>query len=148
MESVRHRFRDLTTAVDDARSAIDASMSTFSGHGLVADSVEIAKIVAHEWIANLVRHASFSRRTPDIVLDVWTEGAEIICVIEDNSDGFDLDSELDRSRKALGRAPERGMGLIMVAEFTKELRYEQLARAHNRVRWSISADDNPYLDLV
>lgn len=148
MESVRHRFRDLSTAVDDARSAIDASMSLFSSNGLVADSVEIAKIVAHEWIANLVRHGSFARRTPDIVLDVWAEGAQIVCVIEDNSDGFDLESELDKSRRGLGHAPERGMGLVMVSEFTEELKYEQLASAHNRVRWSISADANPYLDLV
>jgi len=146
MESVKHRFRDLATAVDEARDAIDATLSSWTGE-VVADTVELAKLVAHEWIANLVRHASFSGRAPDITLDVWTEGPIIRCVVEDNSSGFDLEAELDLARRELGRAPERGMGLIMVHEFTSDLVYEHLNVTHHRASWSISAEDNPHLDL-
>ncbi len=148
MESVKHRFQNLETAVDDARDVIDASTSSWTGKGVAPDVIEVAKLVTHEWIANLVRHASFGGRKPDIILDVWTEGPCIHCVIEDNSDGFDLDVELHRARHELNEAPERGMGLIMVDEFTSELKYENLGPEHHRVSWSISIDDNPTLDLV
>ena len=147
MESVKHRFRDLNTIVDDAREAIDASTRSWIGGGVESDVIEVSKLVTHEWIANLVRHASFGGRIPDIGLDVWTEGNRIMTVIEDNSDGFDLDAELDVARRELGRAPERGMGLIMVKEFTSDLNYEHVSDVLHRVSWSISINDNPHLDL-
>jgi anti-sigma regulatory factor (Ser/Thr protein kinase) len=147
MESVKHRFRDLNTVVDDARDAIDASTTSWIGRGVESDVIEVAKLVAHEWIANLVRHASFGGRIPDIALDVWTEGNLIRTVVEDNSDGFDLDAELDLARRELGRAPERGMGLIMVKEFTSDLNYMHVSKILHRVSWTISINDNPHLDL-
>ncbi len=147
MESVKHRFRDLNNAVDEARDVIAASTTSWIGRGVDSDVIEVAKLVAHEWIANLARHASFGDRAPEILLDVWTEGTTIHCTIEDNSDGFDLDAELALARSELGPAPARGMGLVMVSTFTADLEYAHLDPTHHRVKWSVSTDDNPHLDL-
>ena len=130
MEPVSHRFRNLSTCIDELHELFDAwtSANPFAPI-LGAYGLEVTRLALHEWIANLVQHADFSTRAPlvEIVLEPHQE--RLRCRIADNSSGFDFSHQLAvqramvRSGFAHGSPPERGRGLMMLAAFTEGLAY-------------------------
>ena len=83
-----------------------------------------ARILVHEWVANLVQHADFAGRTPAITIRFVPEGDLLACIVQDNSRGFDLDAHLRGNLEQLRRRlPDRGMGLLMLYGATERLTY-------------------------
>ena len=146
MESVKQRFCDLGTLVEGVHSIFDRLRADETGFSTVdEDTFHRAKLAAHEWAANLVQHACFSDRKPEVGVDVWPNGNKIECVFEDNSDGFDLDAVLEQRSNGLNPLPERGMGLLMLAACTSELAYEQTENGIYRLRFCVHSEDDPWL---
>jgi serine/threonine-protein kinase RsbW len=148
MESVKQRFSELGNLVDGVHSVFDRLCSDGVQYtGVDEDTFYRAKLAAHEWVANIVQHASFGDRTPEIDLDVYPNGNKIECVFEDNSDGFDLDAMLEQRSNGLNPLPERGMGLLMLSACTSELSYEKTEDGVFRLRFSVYADEDPWLTI-
>jgi serine/threonine-protein kinase RsbW len=148
MESVKQRFCGLGTLVDGVHSAFERLRADEVQYTAVdEDTFHRAKLAAHEWAANIVQHASFGSRQPEIDLDVWPNGQKIECVFEDNSDGFDLEAMLEQRSNGLAPLPERGMGLLMLSACTSELSYEKTQDGVFRLRFSVYPDDDPWLSI-
>ncbi|PAP77874.1 ATP-binding protein [Rubrivirga marina] len=118
-----HAFTDLDRAVDAfhvVADGWDADRSMVKALG--ADGLHVLRLTLHEWIANLVQHASFPGEA-EIVLTVEVEGDVVRCAIEDTSDGFDLAAHLETQRSILDApAPsERGRGLLMLVSCAEDL---------------------------
>lgn len=134
------RFHDLGTVVDE----LHALFAAWADAGTFADAVDdfglcVAQLAVHEWVANLVQHAAFGGRRPEIALAVAAEADGLRCVIEDNSDGFDFQRQLDR-QEALVAEPEpseRGRGLLMMIACTEELLYEPTADGRQRLAFVV-----------
>jgi serine/threonine-protein kinase RsbW len=112
-----------------------------------ADKVQLMKLAVHEWLANLVQHADFKDRTPDIRLDIMPNGKRVRCVIEDNSEGFDISNRMDERREALSGGPERGMGLLILDAATEYMHYNRDDSGRCRLEFSVSADTDPWLNI-
>ena len=77
----------------------------------------------------------------DVSLTVNPAGDRIRCIIEDNSDGFVLDSHLEIEPDYLDTLPERGMGLLILKICSEELTYQRDEfGGYNRLEFFISAD--------
>lgn len=138
-----YRFRDLGRVVDDVHALFDQ----WGKEGRFADTldpsaVEVLRLAVHEWVANLVQHAAFGRRRPEIRLRVERAGRAapgLRCVIEDNSDGFDFASQVSRQERLVG-APEpseRGRGLLMLLACAEDLTYEPAGKRRQRLAFRI-----------
>lgn len=150
-----YQFCSLDTIVDEVHALFDE----WDGDGMLAPplddfSLQVMKLAVHEWIANLVQHASFGGRTPEIGLAVEPNGQRVQCVIEDNSDGFDLHAQVAQQRDDVAAAspPERGRGLLMLLAYTDDLAYAPAPHAHDapprqRLEFWISASKRPCLDI-
>ncbi len=148
MESVKQRFCELEKLVEGVHSVFDRLRADGVQYsGVDDDTFHRAKLAAHEWAANIVQHASFGDRPPEIDLDVYPNGNKIECVFEDNSDGFDLEAMLEQRSNGLNPLPERGMGLLMLSACTSELSYEKTEDGVFRLRFSVYADDDPWLTI-
>jgi serine/threonine-protein kinase RsbW len=101
----------------EAAGALDGCLNEFGRH--------VLRLAAHEWVANLVQHAAFGRRRPEIALAVVCDGDGARCEIEDNSAGFDFHRQLSRQEAVVNGAEpsERGRGLLMLIACTEELAY-------------------------
>lgn len=153
--AVPHRFRDLATVVDEVHALFaaweqDGSLSP----PLDAFSAEVMKLAVHEWIANLVQHADFEGRAPEISFAVLPNGRRVQCVIEDNSRGFDFEHQLacQEVEVVAEVPPDRGRGLLMLIACTEDLRYEAPPAKRGdgqrqRLEFWISADNDPCLDI-
>lgn len=120
-----HLFTRLDTVTDDVHALLDgwAEAGTFA-QTLGTDGIEVMRLAVHEWIANLVQHATF----PDgvrITLAAEVEGDGVRCAIEDSSVGFDLATQIERQQSIMDApAPsERGRGLLMLVTSTDDLTY-------------------------
>ncbi|HYE94575.1 MAG TPA: ATP-binding protein [Rubricoccaceae bacterium] len=138
-----HRFRDLGCVVDDVHALFDrwVEEGTFAD-ALDAVGVEVLKLAVHEWVANLVQHAAFGRRRPEIRLRVERAGRGVPglrCVIEDNSNGFDFERQIVRQRGVLGadQPSDRGRGLLMLLACTEDLTYEPAAKGRQRLAFVV-----------
>ena len=147
MESVKQRFTSLGTVIEGVHALFDQWPEESMYSGIDLETFSRMKLAVHEWMANLVQHADFGNRQPDISLDVWTEQNSIMCVVEDNSDGFDLDEYLVFCREALDTLPERGMGLLMLQACASGLVYGRISDGRNRLRFSVSADTEPWVNI-
>jgi serine/threonine-protein kinase RsbW len=120
------RFRGLAGAVDELHASFDA----WEQDGSLAGSLDhfgrqVLRLAAHEWLANLVQHAAFGRRRPDISLGLTLREDGVHCAIEDNSTGFDFHRQLATQEQIVGGAQpsERGRGLLMLIACTDDLAY-------------------------
>ncbi len=136
------------TVVDDVHALFErwAEMLEFEPM-LDTDTVYRTKLVTHEWIANLVQHAKFESNGVDITIDIWRESNKLMCVVEDNSDGFDLTGQTESASDKLERLPERGMGLLMLQACTSDLSYNRTSSNRNRLQFSITAGKDPWLNI-
>ena len=148
MNYISHRFSDPETIIDRVHALFDQweTEGTFEPQ-LDAITLQRLKLAVHEWLANLLQHADFDQRPPVVDLHVGPDGQNVRCVIEDNSEGFDLDGHLSARREVLDAFPERGMGLLMIKSCTEDLSYRQLGPARHRLEFSVSADQDPWLNI-
>ena len=130
------RFSGLDGAVDVLHARFDA----WEVEGAFAASLDhfgrqVLRLAVHEWLANIIQHASFGRRRPDILLELTCQEEGVRCVIEDNSAGFDFQGQLATQERIVGGAvpSERGRGLLMLIACTDDLAY---ATAGGRQRLS------------
>ena len=145
----RCRFRDLDTAIDLLHGRVQEWVVTAEAAphlDLDAELLHRLELAAHEWLANLIQHADFGDRPPEIALEVWHDEHGLHGVIEDNSAGFDLDGHLALRAQALEAFPERGMGLLMLRACTTDLVYAR-SSGWNRLTFRVSQDQDPWLDI-
>ena len=143
---ITRRFRDLGTVVDELHALFAAwgRDGRFAGV-LDADGLCVVQLAVHEWIANLVQHADFGRRAPEIALTVAPEAGGVRCVIEDNSDGFDFHGQLgaQEARVAGPEPSERGRGLLMMLACTEDLCYEPTGDGRQRLAFLVRPEGAP-----
>ena len=148
MEIVMQRFRDLDLIIDQVHEIfeqwIDDGSFSATPH---PEMLEMLKLSVHEWMANIIQHAKFEDRQPEVVLDMTPNGKSIYCVIEDNSEGFDLNERLVIQQAALEALPERGMGLLILKTCTDHLTYTQVETGRFRLEFSVSADNDSCLNI-
>ncbi len=148
MNYISHRFSDPDTLIDRVHALFEQWESEGTFEPLFdATALHRLKLAVHEWLANLIQHADFDQRTPDVQLHLRADGKYIRCIIEDNSEGFDLDGHLSARREVLDAFPERGMGLLMIKSCTEDLAYRQSGPARHRLEFSVSADHDPWLNI-
>lgn len=126
---MRHSFSDLDTVTDEVHALFD--VWTEEGrfqNALQEESVDVLRLAVHEWIANLVQHASFSDGV-GITLDIEPGGDGVRCSIEDTSAGFDFARQVEEQQAILDApAPsERGRGLLMLMMCTQDLAFTEAA---------------------
>ena len=118
-------FCDFDRVIDEVHDLFDgwAEAGTF-GHVLEPEGLDVLRLAVHEWVANLVQHASFPG-SHDVWLTVRAEGDLVRCVVEDTSTGFDFTDQVQRQRAVLDApAPsERGRGLLMLITCAEDLGY-------------------------
>jgi serine/threonine-protein kinase RsbW len=142
-----HRFSDLCCVIDHVHALFAQWEQTAVQSEADIQALHRVKLAAHEWLANLIQHAAFDQRVPEIFFEVRLEGRRIDCIIEDNSDGFDLESQLLARSTSLEPYPERGMGLLMLNACTDALAYQPVDKNRNRLTFTITADTDPWLDI-
>mgnify|MGYP006445616281 CR=1 FL=1 len=105
------------------------------------------QLIVHEWVANLVRHATFSD-SPCICLRVLLYGETARCVITDNSTGFDLASALSTIKANASPLPETGMGLRIIDACTAGVSYRKESPLHHRFTASVPYDHEPWMNVL
>lgn len=147
MNAVTHQFSDLESAIDDTHTLFERWMSSASSTPTLPDSetLHYARLALHEWLANLVQHADFEDRTPDVTIDLRTNPRHVHCTVTDNSTGFEFDSQLRVQLKNGEPFPERAMGLRIIDACTEEYSYDRTEDGLHRLEFSISTDHLPCL---
>lgn len=148
MNCLTHRFSDPDTLIDRVHSVFTSLEEEKDlPRWLDERTLHRLKLAIHEWMANLVQHAHFGDRRPDISITVQPSGDGVECVIEDNSEGFDLDGHLDANRDVIDAFPERGMGLLMIKACTEDLAYTDLGGTRHRLTFVVSSEQDPWLNI-
>lgn len=142
-----YRFSDLGTVIDRVHALFSDWEEKAECSEIDIQALHRVKLATHEWLANLIQHATFEERAPEISFEVNLNGERIDCVIEDNSDGFDLEAQLLERSTSLEPYPERGMGLLMLNACTDELDYRPVDGNRNRLTFTITANRDPWLDI-
>jgi len=143
MQEVRYRFENLEEVIDQIHALFEDAVLPLPEDEDLRYRVQLT---IHEWLANLVQHARFCK-PPTIELTLRSNGRTVECFIDDNSEGFDLNGHL-KSHPSLTEAfPERGMGLHFMRACTQELAYIRLKDGRHRLAFTLSTDDNPWLDI-
>lgn len=148
MNCLTHRFSDPDTLIDRVHCLFkDWEDEQSQPKWLDIKTLHRLRLAIHEWLANLVQHADFKDRRPDISITVRPGSVGVSCVIEDNSEGFDLNGHLDARGDVLDAFPERGMGLLMIKACTTELSYTDFGGARHRLEFVVSSEQDPWLNI-
>jgi serine/threonine-protein kinase RsbW len=124
-----HTFTDLDRAVDALHAVADGwNAECAMVEALGTDGLHVLRLTVHEWIANLVQHASFPEDA-EIVLTTAVDGDVVRCAVEDTSSGFDFAAQIESQRSILDApAPsERGRGLLMLVSCAEDLDFRPAA---------------------
>ena len=109
------------------------------------------QLIVHEWIANLVRHATFSG-PPQIRIRLLSDDVSVQCEITDNSRGFDLDEALSNMKSDAAPLPEAGMGLRIIDACTSNVSYRNSYGSDSSSRYSFVAsvpyDHDPWMNVL
>ena len=147
MDSQTHHFLNLDTIIDQTHALFDAweAEESLPAMTRLATLYQL-KLAVHEWMANLVQHANFEDDPTRVSLTVKPVGDRLFCAIEDNSDGFVLDSHLNIEPEYIDSLPERGMGLLILKICTEDLTYQRNEEGGcNRLAFYVSAEQDPWL---
>lgn len=148
MNRITHRFSDPDTLIDRVHTLFERWEADGTFEPLLdATTLQRLKLAVHEWLANLLQHANFQERIPEVEFSLHLDGQSVHCCIDDNSEGFDLDGHLSARREVLDAFPERGMGLLMIKSCTEHLAHRQIDDARHRLEFSVSADQDPWLNI-
>ncbi len=142
------RYSDLEDVVD----RVHALFVRWEREGTFQPPLDVAalhqlKLAVHEWLSNLIQHADFDDREPMLSLAFARNRENVWCAIDDNSQGFDLNAQLNARSEILEKFPERGMGLLMIKACTKKLSYRQLNDSINRLEFVVCAEQDPWLNI-
>ena len=149
METLSHRYSDLNTLLDHLHTLFDAWTPTaFHAPRAQTDVLHRTRLALHEWVANLVQHAEFNNRPPEILLCLCLNEQRVQGVLEDNSRGFDLEACLAAQETSTEAYPERGMGLLILQACTENLAYQPSENGRFRLEFSIPANQDPCLSLL
>lgn len=121
--------------IDHVHSVFDSPERPHTVATLSADEWLISKLLVHEWVANLVQHAHFGDRDPEINIHFEPAGESVRYVIEDNSIGFDLDTYLATHDTVDRPLPDRGMGLLFLSSCSEEVVYRRIGNRRNRLEF-------------
>lgn len=148
MEVTRQQFQQLDAVIDELHGLFELweREDALLSH-LDPDTIQLFRLAVHEWVANLVQHADFGGRQPEIVMDVIPNGRRVRCIIEDNSEGFPFPEQIDVQRNALTPFPERGMGLLMLNAATEYFEYSQTREGRRRLEFTVSGEADSCLDI-
>lgn len=148
MEVTRQQFQQLDAVIDELHGLFEVweREDALLSH-LDPDTIQLFRLAVHEWVANLVQHADFGGREPEIIMDVIPNGRRVRCIIEDNSEGFPFPEQIDVQRNALTPFPERGMGLLMLNAATEYFEYSQTRDGRRRLEFTVSGEADSCLDI-
>ena len=142
-------FTDLDRAVDRLHAICDGWTDDGPiAHLLGADGMHVLRLTLHEWVANLVQHASFAAEA-EILLTIDVQEGAVHCIVEDTSAGFDFAAQIESQRTLLD-APspsERGRGLLMLVSCAEDLEF-RAAEPGVRQRLAFSMRDPAGGDLA
>lgn len=148
MNCLTHRFSDPDTLIDRVHAVFEALENDGSLPGwLDVRTVHRLKLAVHEWLANLIQHADFEDRRPDISVTMKPGIGGVECVIEDNSEGFDLNGHLNAHKDIIHAFPDRGMGLLMIKACSEHLSYTDLGSTRHRLQFVVSSEQDPWLNI-
>ncbi len=146
MVALTYQFGALETVAEEAHACFEPLLADQATPERASLLLHL-QLAAHEWLANLVQHADFGGRSPRISLHIEElDSGHVVCVVEDNSNGFDLDEALRRRRANLSPLPERGMGLLILFACASELHYRRQADG-NQLRFVVSDDQDKCLNI-
>ena len=143
-----HYYRNLDTIIDEVHGLFDGwekQLQTYTTFSI--ETLHLAKLAVHEWLANLLQHADFQNRLPEIGVCLSPSDDKLWCVIEDNSEGFNLEGYLKDHPKITLVLPDRGMGLLMLRSCTEELRYEKLQSGKQHLEFYVPSNQDPHLEI-
>ena len=114
----------------------DAKTASFQD--IENNRLQYARLAVYEWVANLVQHADFGGRSPKITISAWPNEGCLYGMIEDNSEGFEVNEYLNESmEERLRKMPERGMGLLMIKASTQHFTYRRINRHRHRFEFCV-----------
>jgi len=147
MYSEMHYFRDLETIIDEVHGLFEGWESNHDPKSKFSlETLNVAKLAVHEWLANILQHADFKDRVPELGLHISPCGERLYCVIQDNSEGFDVDGYYDKHHKITVVLPDRGMGLLLLRSCTEELKYER-QEGRQQLMFYVTASEDSYLEI-
>jgi serine/threonine-protein kinase RsbW len=149
MDDTLYRFQSLDTLIEEVHTLFDQwERSEHRPPAIALRTMYLVKLAVHEWVANLIQHASFNHAPPQVQLRIRPSGSDVCCMIADNSDGFDLQAYFETAPSALQAFPERGTGLLILQSCTEELSYERTSDGFNRLSFRVSADQDSWLSIL
>ena len=144
MDPITRRFSDLELAIDDTH-ALFAEWIDAADAAANARTLHHACLVLHEWLANLVQHADFQGRTPEVAIRLFPSPNKIRCVVVDNSKGFELEHRLEMQTTNALPFPERATVLRFIDARTDSISYHRIGGNRHQFEFSISTDHTPWL---
>ncbi len=148
MKPVKHVFEDLDTVIDRVHDMFEHWVGNGNRPpGITDDTLYRTKLAVHEWLANLVQHADFDARAPQIAIEFFQADDQLRCTIDDNSKGFDLQGQITFRKEVLDKLPDRGMGLLMLQTCTENLTYSPVGDERHRLAFAVSNDENLWLEI-
>lgn len=149
MDPIKQRFSDLELALNTTHAFfeewLDASEQTTADPAQGAHPLHHARLVLHEWIANLVQHADFQERTPEVLIRVEPDKNKVHGTVVDNSEGFPFEHRLETQTTNALPFPERAMGLRFIDACTDSVSYGRTDDGRYQFEFSISIDHTPWL---
>jgi len=114
--------------------ALRALSEFLDEEGVLPAMAHRTKLVVEELVANVVQHAFDDDATHTILLDVRTEPAGVVIVVEDDGKPFDPRAVNPPSVDQLLKAgADGGLGITIIQKATSDLEYTREA-GKNRVR--------------
>lgn len=135
---------DLRTSVQSAWTEVDASSSVRLPPPRTRHYLQL---VIHEWVANLVRHATFSS-SPQLIVRIEIRQETVCCEILDNSDGFDPEATLHTLQEKAHPLPEAHMGLRIIDACSSRMSYKPNEAEQQRFTVSIPYDHDPWMNVL
>jgi serine/threonine-protein kinase RsbW len=124
MNCEKFYFSNFDRMLDEVHRYFASLDERYNRQGEVyTDLLYRTRLALHEWLANLLQHATFGEREPEVIVTIYRDDEQFRCQIEDNSDGFDFDTQLDNGQDILEAFPERGMGLMMIKACASHFAY-------------------------
>lgn len=148
MSVYQKEYTDLDRALNEVRSIAEEWSPAQQGAGPDDETVRCTSLVLHEWIANLHQYADFQDRSPFVEIRLSCEDRQVVCSVKDNSEGFDLETNLPSKDDAPDPLPERGMGLRIISTCTESVSYTPTNDGLQCFEFFISFDHDPWLNTL
>ena len=147
MDDTLYYFRSLDTLIEEVHDLFDRwERPGEHPQGVELRTMYLVKLAVHEWVANLIQHATFAA-SPHVRLRLRADGGDVCCTIADNSDGFDLDEYYAQAPATLPTFPDRGTGLLILQSCTEELSYRRSNDGFNILSFRVAADQDSWLSI-